>query len=125
MNSDFEKRLQGVPPREIPSRWRAKILAAAQPAQTGWRQWLWPCPQAWAGLGAAWLVIFGMNLAAGRNPPPPPSATLALSRQQLRELRQEQRMLAEMIFPEENAVAEPPKKGLSPRGEARRNTAVI
>jgi len=126
MNSDFEKRLQEQPMREVPGEWRARILAASPAASSTsvwWRQWLWPCPQAWAGLGAAWLLILGMNLAAGDGPAHPATATVAFSRQELADLRQQQAMLAEIIFPVE--TAEPPKLNPSPRSEMRRTEVVV
>ena len=85
MNSDdFEKQLQRQPLRQIPSEWRDEILSVARNAEAAgaaatsldhpraasemtaswWREWLWPCPEAWAGLAAVWLVILGVNVTA-------------------------------------------------------------
>src|SRR5438128_12600352 len=80
MNADdFEKRLQRRSMRPVPREWRGEILDAArragdhqlstinpQPA-SWWRELLWPCPQAWAGLAAAWVLILALN-AATRDP---------------------------------------------------------
>jgi len=88
-----------------------------------WKACLWPCPQAWAGLAAAWVVILGMNLAAGKNPSRSAAAMLALSRQEMLELRQQQQILAKLIFPGETAETEPPKPVPAPRSE-RRNTVM-
>jgi hypothetical protein len=68
MNSDFEKRLQEQPMREIPGHWRARLVAAAPVPPAWWRQWLWPCPQAWAGLAAAWVLILLFHVATPDNP---------------------------------------------------------
>ncbi|MGO8698869.1 MAG: hypothetical protein ACLQVY_14235 [Limisphaerales bacterium] len=159
MNSEFEKRLQDQPMREVPSDWRARILETASslekavsplrsdrsgksrprtarravPTAEGaitdalpwWRQWLWPCPRAWAGLAAAWILILGMDLAAGKGPARPADVRTALSRQELRELRQQQQMLAELIFAGETAEAEPPKAVPSPRSERSGNQAAV
>lgn len=61
---DFEKQLRRTPIRPAPEAWRGEILKAARaaaPAKTEprvwWRELLWPCPRAWAGLAAAWVVI--------------------------------------------------------------------
>src|SRR6185503_16798594 len=70
---DFEKQLQRQPLRAAPGEWREEILQAslasvsphasrlAPDALPWWREWLWPSPQAWAGLAAVWLVILGLN----------------------------------------------------------------
>jgi hypothetical protein len=66
-----------------------------------------------------------MDLAAGKTPSRPTNATPALSHQELRELRQQQQMLAELIFSGETAEAEPPKAVPSPRSERRANLAAV
>ena len=105
MNADFEKHLQRQPLRDLPRDWRAEIMAAASPA-AGSRSstlvsrlssWFRPCPRAWAGLGVAWLVILGLNLAAGKSPSPAANAIAPCSREALLELRQQQLMLAKLI----------------------------
>ena len=84
---DFENQLQRQPLRAAPAEWRAEILREAKAsvaadvrrrelnseapeqdqslltsaATIWWREWLWPSPQAWAGLAAMWLVILGLN----------------------------------------------------------------
>ena len=68
MNLDeFETKLQGQPRREIPAEWRWEILAPlrrrTEAPVAWWRQVLWPHPAAWAGLAAAWVAIFALNLA--------------------------------------------------------------
>jgi len=114
---DFEKQLQRQPLREVPSEWRADILREANSsvaadvrlnlpgqesqslltsATSWWREWLWPCPQAWAGLAAVWMIIFGLNATTPAGPAnlvkrsPAPSAetdtTLAAQRRELARL---------------------------------------
>ena len=70
---DFESQLQRQPLHGLPAEWRTEILSAAQEAaaqaeparptapSSWWRELLWPCPQAWAGLAAVWVVILGLN----------------------------------------------------------------
>jgi len=120
MNSDdFEKRLQTQSLRKLPAGWRAEILSQSHPivaaevrrlklrrekdqslltstAAMGWREWLWPCPQAWAGLAAAWLIIISLNatVPAGSGnlakestmPSAETEATLAAQRRELARL---------------------------------------
>jgi len=83
---EFEQQLQSRPLRPVPSEWRAEILEAAhrascpRPAVTDrppapwWREWLWPCQQAWAGLAAVWMLLLGWQFAA-------PSAPSSVTRQ--------------------------------------------
>jgi len=108
---DFEQRLQRQPLRQIPAEWRSEILDAAisrhSPRATRHSFFstlnhqlstiLWPHPKAWAGLAAVWILIFAVNvsmrdttpLVAERAAPPSPEVIV--------ELKQQQRMLAELI----------------------------
>jgi len=117
MDSEFEQRLRGQPLKPLPGEWRAEILAAAREAR-GLRHssfvirhsWLatllWPHPKAWAGLAAVWLAIVALNFSmrerspvlAAKTTPPPPEMVV--------ELRQQQKMLAELIGPAEVSVAD-------------------
>jgi hypothetical protein len=81
---------------------------------------IWPCRRIWTGLAAVWILIFVFNfsqrdpseLMARKAPPPSPEMILAF--------RQQQRLLAELIGPNETRAAEPPKPFLSqPRSEGR------
>lgn len=72
---EFERQLQSQPRRAAPSEWRAGILRAARAARPAppspspwWREWLWPCPQAWAGLAAVWMLLVGLHVAASSRP---------------------------------------------------------
>jgi hypothetical protein len=84
MNDDaFEKKIRGVPIKPIPAGWRDDILrtarAARQPAPGAqerfapvagllcWKNWLWPRPAAWAGLGAIWILFLGVALTTSRS----------------------------------------------------------
>ena len=67
MNSDFEESLRRQSIRPVPAQWRGEILRAAraQPAASPWwREWLWPHPQAWGALAAAWGIIILLHVAA-------------------------------------------------------------
>src|SRR2546421_672463 len=99
---DFEKQLERQPLRTLPSEWREQILECAQikararrapiksQSQRWWRELLWPCPQAWAGVAAVWLVIVGLHFIGGSEPrpdfqlsasPPPPEFKALLAEQ--------------------------------------------
>jgi hypothetical protein len=132
MNDDFEQKLQRQELRPVPRNWREEILQTARAAgprpstPAPRRSWLstlnhqlstllWPCPQAWAGLAAAWLVIVVVNLAGGdessrtvarQSAPPPP--------QLIETVREQRRELARLIEPSMASDADRPKS-LSPR----------
>ena len=132
MNDDFEQQLRRQSSRQLPSDWRADILrtahASSRPRLSNrpssilhhLSSFLWPHPRAWAGLAAAWLVIIVLNLAAHdasartaqKSAPPSPETIIAL--------RQQERLLAELIGPQEISSAEEPRRtSHSPRSERR------
>ena len=120
---DFESQLQRQTPKPLPPEWRTEILqaarqAAAQPSRTaaGWSIWLWPCPQAWAGLAAVWLAILTLNLAAGWKPfrelAREPSGRMELNWLALLE---QQRRLTQLLDPSAPPpIAAPPKPPARP-----------
>src|SRR5580658_5611090 len=98
MNFDFEERLRRQSVRPVPAQWRGEILRAAraQPAaSSGWREWLWPCPQAWGGLAAAWGIIFLLTVTAPDDPAVagPPGAS---TRQAFAMLQREVEIIAQL-----------------------------
>ena len=132
MNTDdFEQRLQRQVLRQIPSEWRGEILDAAISRHSSrvtrhsflstlnhqLSTILWPHPKAWAGLAAVWILIFCMDfsmrdttpLVAEKAAPPSPEVIV--------ELRQQQRMLAELIGANQAREAELPGFLPLPRSE--------
>ena len=111
--NEFEQHLRQQPLRKVPSEWRDDILSAASESgqhiarrssesafgsRFTWRELLWPCPQAWAGLAAAWILIVMANSTAGdsnlaRHKPVPPAPEVLLA------LREQRRLMAELIGP--------------------------
>lgn len=132
---EFEKNLMAQPMRKVPDAWREEILAAARAergrrdVQVGaptlqtrwWRELLWPCPHAWAGVACVWLVILAMHVASREdretglavNPPvPAPGFERALVEQR--------RLLAEFLDPP-RIETEPAKQNrIGPRSDRRR-----
>jgi hypothetical protein len=140
MDSEFEKRLQHRPLKRVPGEWRAEILAAARAARTSHeernaadsnRSWLstinsqlstllWPHPKAWAGLAGVWMCIAVLNFSMREKPAmiaeakasPPPSPEMVA------ELKQQQKMMAELIGAGEMRVADRQRTVLpKPRSE--------
>jgi hypothetical protein len=104
--NEFESQLQKQVVRQAPGHWRKQILDAARrnaelPQTAGkpswsWRDLLWPCPQAWAGLAAAWLLVLGFNLLTETTPAPSVVAQKAAPAG-LDGYGERQRLLAELL----------------------------
>jgi len=137
---DFEKQLQRQPLRKVPAGWRTEILRAAHDsvaadvrrlhlpdqnspglltsaATSWWREWLWPCPQAWAGLAIIWVIIAGLNATTPAGPAnlaerrPAPSAETDTS------LAAQRRELARLLDNNFSDQAPAPKPPPGPRSE--------
>lgn len=137
----FEERLRRQPLRPLPADWRESILSAARaatkpsPAPRSTRSFflstinhqlstlLWPHPKAWAALGAAWLVVLAFSLAA-REPAPQHLAreTTRPSPQLRALLREQERLLVELVGPMEKPAAERPKPIVPPPRSQRRES---
>ena len=85
-----------------------------------WRELILPCRRIWAGLAAVWVLIFVFNfsqrdpaeLLARKSPPPSPEMILTF--------RQQEKLLAELIGPNEPQAIASPKPFLpQPRSEGR------
>jgi len=119
---DFEQKLQRQPLRQVPAEWRGEILVAADVsrrnrpvreftfAATPFRRFLstfnaqlstilWPHPRAWAGLAAVWILILAVNFSMRDQSPVRAEKSSPPSLEVIVELRQQQRMLAELIGP--------------------------
>jgi hypothetical protein len=117
MNNDsqFEDRLRQESLKPIPGEWRNDILRQAtraaklQNASTAGPVsifellksrlaiLLWPAPRAWAGMAAVWVAILMMNLAAADTTTTAAMAVPLPSAETLRVLKQQQRLLAELV----------------------------
>jgi hypothetical protein len=136
-DDQIEKRLQGLPHRPVPPAWRQEVLSSARAAamprpssrtapasiRAVLSALLWPHPKAWAGLAAAWLLIFALDFAA-REPAQPEIARRAPPvSPQLRELlRQQEQLLAELAGPAETIKAAPAKPAAAPPRSERRES---
>jgi hypothetical protein len=130
--NEFEQKISRQPLRQIPSEWRAEILAAANfpvsrsEAKTAsflstlnhqLSTILWPHPKAWAGLAAVWIFIFALNFSMRNKTPMVAEKVLPPSPEVMAELRQEKLLYAELIGSGDAREAEPPKFFPRPRTE--------
>jgi hypothetical protein len=137
---DFETKLRRQPLRPVPPEWRAEILHTARqsvrptrpaPSAPGlfccaaWREWLWPCPAAWAGVAAAWLVILGLNLGVS-DPPKVALNPLIMAPNTILKIRQEQQQfLAGLQDPSEAEPVRPARPFVPKPSSARRTSSLF
>lgn len=137
MNDDFEKRLQKITPREIPSAWREEILASARrddassPASRATmpeflRRFVHqvstfvPLPRTvWTGVAVAWMMILVLNFSGG--PEATTSAAVTSIDQTRLALKQKHLLLSELAGRTE-VTAQPPPPG--PRSQRREEASV-
>jgi hypothetical protein len=111
MDSEFEKHLRHQPLKPIPGEWRAEILGAAKSRHLSLATHhsflstlnhqlstlLWPHPKAWAGLAAVWIFIFALNFSMRDKSAIVAEKSLPPSPEVVAELKQQQRLFAELI----------------------------
>lgn len=89
MNPDpFEQRLSRQPLCPVPAEWRDEILSPSpisyfQSPTPWWREWLWPCPQAWAALAAVWILALFFHVTTPEVAPAAPRVAMQATPQQL------------------------------------------
>jgi len=102
------------------ARERRSQTAATTILKTFWRELILPSRRIWTGLAAIWILIFVFNFSqrdpagmmARKSPPPSPEMILTFP--------QQERLMAELIGPNEPQAAAPPKPFLpQPRSEGR------
>ena len=144
MNADdFENQLARRPIRQMPPEWRGEILRAARAAAdlsipiheteslAGFLKRkissaLWPCPQAWAGLAAVWVLLLWVDFSITRQPATVAVKQTAESPQVIKVLQEQRQMLASLTEQFDTTLAEPPKPFLPrPRSERRTEEALV
>jgi hypothetical protein len=113
----FENRLERLPQRPVPPAWRREILSMAQEVSSHQQvasignslisrfnsmvvALFWPHPRAWAGLAAVWVLVFGLSFATREPAQVGIAQHYAPTSPQMREqLRQQGRLLAELVGP--------------------------
>ena len=140
MNTDeFEKRLQRVPLREIPSEWRGQILkGAVESRQVSFvtrpsflstlnhrlSTLLWPHPKAWASLAALWMGIAVVQFAASDRAVYVTKKTESPSPEAIVLLQQQTRLMAELVGRASTVDLDRPKSiAPQPRSERRTETS--
>jgi len=134
---DFEKQLERQPVRTVPAEWRAGILNAANAAipqpstnraqpTTWWRELFWPCPQAWAGLAAAWVVILVIHFSSAEPTESIAKTAAPSSPQEILVLKEQKQMMAALMETFDQPPGEPPKPYVPrPKSECRMESVMV
>jgi len=112
------------PDQIIRMRWAKAVEAAAEPAPVRrltpimticewWHDVIWPCRRIWAGLAAVWVVILAVNISLREQSPAivksGPSAEMMMS------LKDQQKILAELLTDRSAPHDAEPQKTFSPK----------
>ncbi|HZT21944.1 MAG TPA: hypothetical protein VFB55_03455 [Verrucomicrobiae bacterium] len=127
---EFEQRLSRQPLRPVPAEWRAEILAAMRrgeetprcgigprsvPSLPAWLATLfWPRPAAWAGLAVVWIFIFALNFSMRDHTPALAEKVAPPSPEMMAQLKQQRRLLVELLGPRNADDADRPKPAAPP-----------
>ena len=141
MNNHFEKRLQQVSQRQVPSGWRQEILTAAKRAETSGQTSVVPRPNllvafidqlavrlrpqraAWAGLATVWIVIMLLNLSGGSDATTAMAASIPAAQARMA-LKQKQFLMVELAGrTETREVVQPQAVSPGPRSQRREEAA--
>jgi anti-sigma factor RsiW len=93
--------------------------ARAAQLTTWWRELLWPCPQAWAGLTAVWVVVAAVNLATSGDAPKLEAWRAEPPSPEMRQVLEQQRQLLAELGGEMQRVESSPRPALRPRSQRR------
>jgi anti-sigma factor RsiW len=97
---------------------RSQPAAEADQPKSWWRELLWPCPQAWAGLAAVWVAILVTHAVSNPEPQVAVHNAVPLAPDVKLALKQQGQLLAELIdAPETAPAAKPRSPVVSPRSE--------
>jgi hypothetical protein len=119
--NDFESELKKQTVRQIPSHWRGQILSGAardlslamrgRKASWSWRELFWPAPKVWAGIAAAWVLVFFLNVSSGTPAEITTVASSASGIDRVQGFEERRRLLVELLAPAESVEETP----LAPR----------
>src|SRR5579872_1060049 len=84
-----------------------------------WRELIWPCRRAWAGMAALWLVLWAVNSGMSDAPQAAMTARAPSTAEMFQALEEQRRTLAELLPPANSQPAEPRRHNTQPRSERR------
>jgi hypothetical protein len=109
--------------REQPVRELTFAATVGNAVRLSFRELIWPCRRIWAGLAAVWILVLAVNVSM-HDRSQATMATTAPSAEMIMTWRQQERLLAELMDPNEPRVAVPPKP-FSPRPSSERSFEIL
>ena len=85
---------------------------------------LWPHPNAWAGLAAVWILILAVDFSTRDQSPVVAEKSAPPSSEVIVELKQQQRLLAELMGPRDSSDADR-SKTLGPRPRSELDSEIL
>src|SRR5579872_2469110 len=129
--ANWERSLAHVEPDQtLRMRWTKAVQAAGKPGPVRrfapativsaiWRELIWPCRRAWAGMAALWLVLWAVNSGMSDAPQAAMTARAPSTAEMFQALEEQRRTLAELLPPANSQPAEPRRHNTQPRSERR------
>ncbi|HXR47613.1 MAG TPA: hypothetical protein VN784_09255 [Candidatus Limnocylindrales bacterium] len=105
--------------REQPVREWTFTVTLANVVRLSFLELIWPCRRIWGGLAAVWILILVANVSM-QDRSQATMAKTAPSAEMIMTWRQQERLLAELMNPNESRAAVPPKP-FSPRPSSERH----
>lgn len=88
-----------------------------------WRELIWPCRRAWTGLAAVWLGLLIVNVSTTDSTQLAAKSAVIPSPEMLMALREQRRLLSELVQPWPTETPKPPKPAApAPRSEGMSRT---
>jgi hypothetical protein len=92
-------------------------LLPVRAALAVWRELIWPCRRAWAGIAALWVVMWGINRGLSDTQNAALNVSSVSAPALFEALEEQRRMLTELIPPANSQPAEPPRRNPRPRSD--------
>jgi hypothetical protein len=100
-------------------------LLPVRAALAVWRELIWPCRRAWAGMAALWVVMWGINRGLSDVQSTVLNVPSASAPALLEALEEQRRMLTELIPPASSQPAEPPRRNPQRRSDRQPENLMV